>query len=132
MLLLKAKDVTEQRLEELLFDKPVDEFEIKCVNDWHLVIDGETTYIPTMLEKIIEDNEHSCRIYLQARRGFLMSISVPVVGQMLGAATAIGMAAHNLATYNPDFEIRKGMSNKVRVTNKKKIKRDKIEKEQSR
>lgn len=132
MLVLEPKDVSREALTRLLFTDPVDEFEIKCVDDWKLVLNNETVYIPTLLEEIIEANDHRCRIFTQARRAMLLTVSVPVIGQVTALGTALGMAAHNLATLNPDFEIRKGFRERVRVTNRKKIKRDKLARKQSR
>lgn len=131
MLVLEPKDVSREALIRLLFTDPVDEFEIKTVDSWKLVIDDETVYLPTLLEELIEANDHSCRIYTQARAASLMSVSIPVIGPVTALGSALGMAVHNLATYNPDFEIRKGLRDRVRVTNHKKIKRDEIADKQS-
>jgi len=56
------------------------------------------------LEKLIEGNNMSCRIYTAGRSA---SILAGVVSPITGIASAVGIAAHRLATINPDYEIAK-------------------------
>jgi hypothetical protein len=62
----------------------------------------------------------TCRIYASGR---LAGAAATVVGGplgLLGLATAIGVAAHNIVTYDPDYEIAKHViDNKLVVTYKK-------------
>ncbi|MBF4103001.1 hypothetical protein INT80_12615 [Gallibacterium anatis] len=42
------------------------------------------------------------------------------IGGLFGIASAVGIAAHNLATYNPDFEIGKNLvDKKINIVYKK-------------
>lgn len=71
------------------------------------------------IEGRIEKAGLSCRVYTEYR-------STAVAGSfwgptaVLGLAAGIGIAAHNLATFNPDYEIGKNkMSSTIMVTYKK-------------
>ncbi|MDD7984379.1 hypothetical protein PQO01_05385 [Lentisphaera marina] len=59
------------------------------------------------IEREIESQNFKCRIYTAGRIAAAGgSVFTGVLG-VVGAASAIGIAAHNLATYDPDFEIKK-------------------------
>jgi len=132
MITIKVNEVNTDAVKQLLFNNPVDEFIIECTKNWVIVINNEKIYIPTFLEKIIEDKNMSCRIYFQARVAQLSPwFLVPGLGQVAAIASSVAVVAHNIATYNPDFEIRKNISGNVRVTNLKKIEVDKLSKQQS-
>ena len=118
MLTVKPNEVTKEKLETLLIHNPVDTFTIKCIKNYTIVFNGEQCYIPALLEKTIESSGMSCRIY---QKGRFLSVLVPWVG----VPALIGMVAHNIATFNPDFEIRKELGGDVLVTNLKKIELDK-------
>lgn len=77
--------------------------------------------IAEMLEKIIERINLRCRIYTENRAAAIGATLIPTgVTQAVGIASAVGIAAHNLATFNPDYEIGKNiMSNQINVTYKK-------------
>lgn len=61
------------------------------------------------------------RVFLGNRKAALGVGVVPTgIGQIAFAATAIGMAAHNLATYKPDYEIAKYPVKKMIVVKYKK------------
>ena len=73
-----------------------------------------------LVEGIIEECGYKCRVYTENRSSALAAAAIPGLGLLAGAAAAIGIAAHNLATYDPDFEIGKNFfDDKVNVTYKK-------------
>ncbi|WP_318442583.1 hypothetical protein [Photobacterium leiognathi] len=73
-----------------------------------------------IVEKKIEDNGLTCRVYLYGRVAAAGASVFGGVTGLLGIASAVGMAAHNLATYNPDYEIAKHkIDNKLTVIFKK-------------
>lgn len=60
------------------------------------------------VETEIEKQRLTCRIYT---RGRLAAAAVGIFHAGAGIATAVGIAAHNIATYNPDYEICKDLAN---------------------
>lgn len=100
-------EISEAKIKELIKNRS--DFSINSRN---------LSRVATKLEKIIESLGFSCRIYTENRAA---SIGVGLFSGVAGAAAAIGIAAHNLATFNPDFEIGKNLiDNRVNVTYKKK------------
>ncbi|OBW95187.1 hypothetical protein QV02_05990 [Gallibacterium anatis] len=74
----------------------------------------------TRVEAVIEQNGFTCRVYTENRAVSMGATLLSGIGGVIGAAAAIGIAAHNLATYNPDFEIGKNLiDKKINVTYKK-------------
>lgn len=74
----------------------------------------------TRVEAVIEQNGFTCRVYTENRVASMGAALLSGIGGVIGAAAAIGIAAHNLATYNPDFEIGKNLiDKKINVTYKK-------------
>lgn len=72
------------------------------------------------VENLIESSGLSCRVYLYGRIAAAGASFFGGVTGVLGLSSAIGMAAHNLATYNPDYEIAKHkVDNKLTVKYKK-------------
>jgi len=72
------------------------------------------------IENTIEDQNLSCRIYTYGRVASAGATLVGGVTVSAGLVSAVGMAAHNLATYNPDYEIAKHLvDNKLSVKYKK-------------
>lgn len=71
------------------------------------------------LENKMKTHNLSCRVYTKGRSVSLLGIFIPLIN--LGAlASAVGIVAHNLATYNPDYEIAKNLLTKtLTVTYKK-------------
>lgn len=58
------------------------------------------------IEKKIESKGMKCRVYTKGRSAALVGeLAVPLVGW----AAAAAMGIHNLATWNPDYEIAKNM-----------------------
>lgn len=74
------------------------------------------------LENKIKAHNLSCRVYTKGRAASILGIAIPTPVTVLGGwASAIGIVAHNLATYNPDYEIAKNLLTKtLTVTYKKK------------
>ncbi len=70
----------------------------------------------TRVEKIIEDNNFSCRVYTENRSALVGASALSGIGGLFGIASAVGIAAHNLATYNPDFEIGKNLVDKKLIS----------------
>lgn len=71
------------------------------------------------IEGRIEKSGLKCRVYTEYR-GAAIAGSMWNPTAVLGVAAAIGMAAHNLATLNPDYEIGKNkVAGTVTVTYKK-------------
>ena len=62
-----------------------------------------------IVENRIEALGLTCRVYQKGR--FALSLLYPI--------SWIGLAAHNLATFNPDYEIRKEFKTGIVVTYKK-------------
>lgn len=63
------------------------------------------------LEKIIESKKMSCRVYSKGRAATVAAIALPISPAVLGGwAAAVAIGAHNLATWNPDYEIAKNLA----------------------
>ncbi|PAU59198.1 hypothetical protein BZL41_16995 [Pseudomonas sp. PIC25] len=79
-------------------------------------------YSPTIeaLEKIIESQGLKCRVYTIGR---IATAGVTAFGGVTGAIgllSGIAIAAHNIATWNPDYEIGKNiLGSNIHVTYKK-------------
>lgn len=72
------------------------------------------------IENIIETEGLSCRIYTYGRVASAGATLVGGITGLAGLASAVGMAAHNIATYNPDYEVAKHIvDNKLSVKYKK-------------
>ena len=69
------------------------------------------------VEKMIESMGKSCRVYTKGRAAALAGeLAVPLVGW----AAAAAMGIHNLATWNPDYELAKNLiTGTLTVTYKK-------------
>ncbi|MFC0323948.1 hypothetical protein ACFFHT_10355 [Gallibacterium melopsittaci] len=92
---------------------------IKLKVDFSIKTD-DILYYARKVEEIIESNKFSCRVYTENRAALMGGGLFSGIGTVVGIAAAAGIAAHNLATYNPDFEIGKDLVNKkINVTYKK-------------
>ncbi|MFZ7199087.1 hypothetical protein [Avibacterium avium] len=81
---------------------------------------NDIAYEVKRVEEIIEGNGFSCRVYTENRSVAIGASVISGIGTLIGAASAVAIAAHNLATYDPDFEIGKSLTeNKVNVRYKK-------------
>ena len=63
------------------------------------------------VEKLIESKKLSCRVYLKGRSATVAAAAIPVAPTVLGGwAAALAIGVHNLATWNPDYEIAKNFA----------------------
>lgn len=66
----------------------------------------DTTRIANQIEKIIELHDMTCRVYNANRATSIAAALIPTPATVLfGAISAASIAIHNIATYNPDYEI---------------------------
>ncbi|MEG0006527.1 MULTISPECIES: hypothetical protein [Aeromonas] len=65
-----------------------------------------------ILEKSIESAGMRCRIYTRGRLTAAGATFIGGAAGVAGLAYAVGIAAHNLVTYNPDYEIVKHIVDK--------------------
>ena len=72
-------------------------------------LDGKMSEVISQIESTIEDQKMTCRIYSRNRAAVVTaSAFVP----FLGWANLAAIATHNLATYDPDYEIGKDLIDK--------------------
>jgi len=57
------------------------------------------------IENIIENQSLSCRVYTYGRVASAGATLVGGITGLAGLASVVGMAVHNIATYNPDYEM---------------------------
>lgn len=70
---------------------------------------GQMTEVIAKVERIIEEQKMTCRIYSRHRAAVVTaSTFVP----FLGWANLAAIAAHNLVTFDPDYEIGKDLIDK--------------------
>lgn len=63
------------------------------------------------IEKAIESKGLKCRVYTKGRSATVAAAAIPISPTVLGGwASAIGIGIHNLATWNPDYEIAKNLA----------------------
>ncbi|EIC30306.1 hypothetical protein [Methylomicrobium album] len=63
------------------------------------------------LEKTIESKGLTCRVYTKGRSATVAAAAIPISPTVIGGwASAIGIGIHNLATWNPDYEIAKNIA----------------------
>ncbi|HYE49915.1 MAG TPA: hypothetical protein VEB20_10025 [Azospirillaceae bacterium] len=69
---------------------------------------GRMSKAVQLTERAIESQGLKCRVYTAGRKAALAGIAIPTgITQAIGLISAAGMAAHNIATYAPDYEISK-------------------------
>lgn len=78
---------------------------IICHSSFQVVGVADIGRVVEMIEGRIEKSDLKCRVYTEYRSASLATIFSPAA--ILGVGAAIGIAAHNLATYDPDYEIGK-------------------------
>lgn len=62
------------------------------------------------VEKLIESKGLSCRVYTKGRAATVAAAAIPVSPTVIGGwASALVIGVHNLATWNPDYEIAKNL-----------------------
>ena len=89
---------------------------------------GKMSDVVDSIERVIEKKGLSCRIYTRGRVAAAGGSCQVPIGSFLGGLTGvigvvstIGIAAHNIATYDPDYEIAKHqIDNKLTITYMKK------------
>lgn len=63
------------------------------------------------LEKLIESQGLSCRVYTKGRAATVAAAAIPISPTVIGGwVSALAIGAHNLATWNPDYEIAKNLA----------------------
>lgn len=70
------------------------------------VTQSEMGGLVDQLERMIENEGLRCRIYTKGR---IAAAGVGLFSLGAGAAALAGIAAHNIATFNPDYEIEKDL-----------------------
>lgn len=104
-----STNVTENTIEGHIVRRET--FEITGIKDM--------SYTVKKIEKIIENYGLKVRVYRANRSAAIAGAAIPTgVTQAVGVWSAIGIGLHNLATYNPDFEIVKSR-NSLKVVYKK-------------
>lgn len=77
--------------------------------------------IVKLVEKTIESKGLKCRIYTQGRAATVAAAVIPTPITMLGGyAAGIAIGVHNLATWDPDYEIAKNIAAGTLLINYKK------------
>ncbi|WP_421716902.1 hypothetical protein [Arcobacter arenosus] len=99
-----SDEITSEQLGTLIENKK--SFKIVAVKDIGFMVNK--------IEGAIEKRDLSCRVYTEYRSVAMGAVAIPTPVTVLGGlATMVGTAAHNLATFNPDYEIGK---NKIKST----------------
>ena len=75
---------------------------------------GRMSHAVKFLEKVIDDEFLTSRVYTSKRALSLMTLVFPWT-MPVGIASGIGILAHNLATYDPDYEIAKYLVDTILV-----------------
>lgn len=92
--------------EEIRSEKVLDL--IKSKKSFEIVsLSGRMDSAVTSIENVIESQNLKCRVYTYGRVAAAGGSFFGGITGVIGIASAIGMAAHNLATLNPDYEIAK-------------------------
>lgn len=93
---ITASELTISKLDSFIYGR--ESFQVVAVTNISSVV--------TSIEGRIEKANMSCRVFTEYRKAAIAgSFFGPTA--ILGAAAAVGIAAHNLATLNPDYEIGK-------------------------
>lgn len=83
-------------------------------------LSGRLSSAVTTVENRIESQGLKCRIYTFGRIAAAGGSFFGGITGVIGLASAAGIAAHNLATFNPDYEIAKyPIDNRIVVKYKK-------------
>jgi hypothetical protein len=84
-------------------------------------LSGRMKSAVTQVENLIESEGLRCRIYTYGRIAAAGASFFGGVTGAVGIASAVGMAAHNIATFRPDYEIAKHpINHRLTVKYKKK------------
>ncbi len=83
-------------------------------------LSGRMSSAVSQIEQLIESKNLSCRVLTNGRIAAAGGSFFGGITGVLGVVSAIGIAAHNIATYDPDYEIIKHpVDNKLSITYKK-------------
>lgn len=106
---IEYRSLTSNKVEQLINQR--ESFEV-------IGLGGKMGDVVSMIENIIETKGLSCRIYTYGR---VAAAGATFLGGLpLGVVSTIGMAVHNIVTYNPDYELAKHVvDHKLSVTYKK-------------
>lgn len=97
-----SDELNEVTLSELISNRK--SFKVVAVKD--------ISFTVNKLEGAIEKKGLRCRVYTEYRSAAMAGMAIPTgITQVAGLLSAIGMAAHNLATLNPNYEIAKNQIN---------------------
>lgn len=91
-----ADELDDETLSRLIAEKK--SFQIVAVKHLGSVVNK--------LEGTIEKSGLRCRVYTEYRSAAMTGMVIPVVWSV-SVLSALGIAAHNIATFNPDYEIGK-------------------------
>lgn len=104
--------VTDQHIKQKL--EAHESFILECSSPIRSIKGVET------LERLIEAQGMKCRIYTIGRVAAMGAAAWTGWGTVIAAGAGLAMAAHNVATWSPDYEIGKMMTGtKIFVTYKK-------------
>lgn len=108
---LNFKDLSTEKLGTLIAKKA----SFKVIG-----LSGKVSEAASLVEDAIEKRGMRCRVYTAGRVTAAGASFFGGVTGAVGVISALGMAAHNIATYNPDYEIAKHLvDNQLTVTFKK-------------
>ncbi|MQT36298.1 hypothetical protein [Pseudomonas helleri] len=104
--------VSDEHINQKLKDH--ESFILECSNPLKSEKGAET------LERLIEMQGMTCRVYTIGRVAALGAAAWTGWGTVIAAGAGLAIAAHNVATWSPDYEIGKVMTgSKIYVTYKK-------------
>jgi hypothetical protein len=87
---------------------------IKSRKSFKVVAVKDIGFMVNKIEGTIEKQDLSCRVYSEFRSAAMAAVAIPTPVTIFGGLAAMaGTAVHNLATFNPDYEIGK---NKIKNT----------------
>lgn len=102
-----AAELSVEKINQLISKKA--SFQVVGLSDISRIVEA--------VEGCIEKHDMSCRVYTEYRTG---ALGVEVLMGGIGIFAGIGIGLHNLATFNPDYEIGKNkIKGTVTVTYKK-------------
>jgi len=77
--------------------------------------------VVSLVEKIIESKNLRCRVYTENRASSMAVAAIPTpITVWAGAVAGLAIGAHNLATWNPDYELGKNIASGTLKVNYKK------------
>jgi len=104
-------DIADEKIDQLISNK----------QSFTLTGVSHMTKAVATLERQIENKGLKCRVYTKGRAATIGAAAIPVSPTVIGgwlAGAAIGL--HNLATYDPDYELaKKPLSNELEINYKK-------------